>query len=62
MAQGPRFRFGIGNEELAETLLRLGNGIGDTVLPQSVTEMTVNSTEDFEVKMITVLYAEKVQK
>lgn len=54
-----RFRFGIDPKETAEILLRLGNGIGDTVLPQSVTEMVVSSTEDFEMRMLTILYAEK---
>lgn len=59
MAQGPKFRFGIDAKETAEILLRLGNGIGDTVIPQSVTEMVVSSNEDFEMRMLTILYAEK---
>lgn len=55
----PRFSFGIDADEAKETLLRLGNGLGDTVFIQSCTQMSVSSTDDFEIRMFSVLYAEK---
>lgn len=54
-----KYRFGIQNEELKDTLLRLGKGIGDTVAPQYAQEIVTSSIDDFEFRILTIMYAEK---
>lgn len=57
--QEARWRFGINPQETADTLRAIADGMGNTHLVQMCTEAVMTSTEDFEIKSITVIYSEK---